>query len=171
MPAVMRRETLDVIHWLATSNYDVTFQSDSSISERVIFPESPNESRGMEDARFVRFVEDDGSVSYYATYTAYDGHDILPQLIETPDFLHFGVRTLNGALRPEQGDGAVPPAHRREVRHALAPRRREPLLPDLGQRPILERGRRASRPVATPGRSSRSATAAHRSKRKRAGSC
>jgi predicted GH43/DUF377 family glycosyl hydrolase len=59
----------------------------------VVFPESPNESHGMED---VRFVEDDGSVSYYATYTAYDGHDILPQLIETPDFLPFRVRTLKG---------------------------------------------------------------------------
>ena len=27
----------------------------------------------MEDARFVRFVDDDGAVTYYATYTAYDG--------------------------------------------------------------------------------------------------
>ena len=108
IPAVMRRETLDVIHWLATSNYDVTFQPASSISERVIFPDSPNESRGMEDARFVRFVEDDGSVSYYATYTAYDGHDILPQLIETPDFLHFQVRTLNGACVQNKGMALFP---------------------------------------------------------------
>ena len=108
IPAVMRRETLEVIHWLATSNYDVTFQPESSVSERVIFPESPNDSRGMEDARFVRFVEDDGSVSYYATYTAYDGHDILPQLIETPDFLHFQVRTLNGACVQNKGMALFP---------------------------------------------------------------
>ncbi|MBW1906462.1 MAG: glycosidase, partial [Deltaproteobacteria bacterium] len=108
IPAVMRRETLDVIHWLATSNYDVTFQPASSISERVIFPDSPNESRGMEDARFVRFVEDDGSVTYYATYTAFDGHDILPQLIETPDFLHFQVRTLNGACVQNKGMALFP---------------------------------------------------------------
>jgi predicted GH43/DUF377 family glycosyl hydrolase len=104
----MRRETLDVIHWLATSNYDVIFRPESSISERVIFPESPNESRGMEDARFVRFVEDDGSVTYYATYTAYDGHDILPQLIETPDFLHFEVRTLNGDYAQNKGMALFP---------------------------------------------------------------
>jgi predicted GH43/DUF377 family glycosyl hydrolase len=97
-----------VIHWLATSSYDVVFQPDSSISERVIFPESPNESRGMEDARFVRFVEDDGSVCFYATYTAYDGHDILPQLIETPDFLHFGVRTLNGSCVQNKGMALFP---------------------------------------------------------------
>jgi len=109
IPAVMRRETLEVIHWLATSNYDVTFQPESSVSERVIFPESPNDSRGMEDARFVRFVEDDGSVTYYATYTAYDGHDILPQLIETPpDFLHFQVRTLNGAFAQNKGMALFP---------------------------------------------------------------
>jgi len=63
IPSVMRRETLEVIHWLATSNYDVIFQPESAVAERVIFPESPNDSRGMEDARFVRFVENDGSVS------------------------------------------------------------------------------------------------------------
>jgi predicted GH43/DUF377 family glycosyl hydrolase len=107
-PEVMRRRTLEVIHWLATSNYDVTFQTESSISERVIFPESPNDSRGMEDARFVRFVEDDGAASYYATYTAYDGYDILPQLIETPDFLQFGVRTLNGACVQNKGMALFP---------------------------------------------------------------
>ena len=108
IPAVMRRETLEFFHWLATSNYDVVFQADSVLSERVIFPEAPNESRGMEDARFVRFVEDDGSVSYFATYTAYDGQDILPQLIETPDFLRFGVRTLNGDYAQNKGMALFP---------------------------------------------------------------
>ena len=108
VPAVLRCKTLDVIHWLATSSYDVAFRPDSSISERVIFPESPNESHGMEDARFVRFVEEDGSVSYYATYTAYDGHDILPQLIETRDFLHFGVRTLSGSCVQNKGMALFP---------------------------------------------------------------
>ncbi len=108
VPAVLRCETLDTIHWLATSSYDVVFQPDSSISERVIFPEGPNESHGMEDARFVRFVEDDGSVSYYATYTAYNGHDILPQLIETRDFLHFGVRTLSGRCVQNKGMALFP---------------------------------------------------------------
>lgn len=108
VPPVMRCKTLDAIHWLATSSYDVLFQPDSSISERVIFPESPNESHGMEDARFVRFVENDGSVSYYATYTAYNGHDILPQLIETPDFLRFGVRTLSGRFVQNKGMALFP---------------------------------------------------------------
>lgn len=107
-PAELRRETLEAIRWLATSSYDVVFRPDSSFSERVIFPEGPNESRGMEDARFVRFVEDDGAVSYYATYTAYDGHAILPQLIETSDFLHFGVRTLSGPCAQNKGMALFP---------------------------------------------------------------
>ncbi len=106
--APLRRDTIDVLHWLASSNYDVVLPPDSSISERVLFPDSPNESRGMEDARFVRFVEDEGSVSYYATYTAYDGHGILPQLIDTPDFLHFQVRTLNGACLQNKGMALFP---------------------------------------------------------------
>ncbi len=106
--APLRRDTIDVLHWLASSNYDVVLPPDSSISERVLFPDSPNESRGMEDARFVRFVEEDGSVSYFATYTAYDGHGILPQLIETPDFLHFQVRTLNGACVQNKGMAMFP---------------------------------------------------------------
>jgi len=108
IPNPMRRETINTIHWLATSNYDVAFPPDSSISERVIFPDSPNESKGMEDARFVRFVEDDGSVCYYATYTAFDGHDILPQFIETRDFLRFQVRTLNGACVQNKGMALFP---------------------------------------------------------------
>jgi predicted GH43/DUF377 family glycosyl hydrolase len=71
---------------LASSNYVTTFPPDSQLSERVIFPAGPNETRGMEDARFVLFTEPDRSTRYYATYTAYDGFSILPQLIETDDF-------------------------------------------------------------------------------------
>ena len=107
-PSRMRRDTVEMIHWLATSNYEVEFPPDSAVSERVIFPASPNESRGMEDARFVRFVEDDGSIRYYATYTAYDGHDILPQLIETTDFVTFSIRTLNGHHIENKGMALFP---------------------------------------------------------------
>jgi predicted GH43/DUF377 family glycosyl hydrolase len=104
----MRSQTLNTIHWLATSNYEVSFSPDSPTSERVIFPASPTESRGMEDARFVRFVEDDGSARYYATYTAYDGHQILPQLIETADFVTFRILTLNGVGAHNKGMALFP---------------------------------------------------------------
>ena len=88
--------TLEFIQWLADSNYAIRFSDKLAISERIIFPVSLNESKGIEDARFVRFVEEDGSSIYYATYTAYNGHNILPQLIRTEDFLHFRILTLNG---------------------------------------------------------------------------
>jgi predicted GH43/DUF377 family glycosyl hydrolase len=81
---------------LARSNYEIAYSPEQSVSERIIFPSSPAETNGIEDARFVRFRDDDGSVRYYATYTAYDGKVILPQILETEDFLHFRVSTLNG---------------------------------------------------------------------------
>lgn len=100
--------TLECMHWLAESNYEIHFAPSSEMSERIIFPVSPNESNGIEDARFVRFVEDDGSVIYYATYTAYNGRVILPQLIETADFLDFRVLTLNGRAVQNKGMALFP---------------------------------------------------------------
>lgn len=100
--------TLECIRWLAESNYELRFSPKLNVSERIIFPVSPNESNGIEDARFVRFTEDDGTVMYYATYTAYNGTAILPQLIETRDFLHFRVLTLNGDAVQNKGMALFP---------------------------------------------------------------
>jgi predicted GH43/DUF377 family glycosyl hydrolase len=100
--------TMDCVHWLARSNYEVHFKPSIPLSQRIIFPVSPNESNGIEDARFVRFVEDEGSVCYYATYTAFNGHAILPQLIETPDFESFRVLTLNGQAAHNKGMALFP---------------------------------------------------------------
>jgi predicted GH43/DUF377 family glycosyl hydrolase len=96
------------INWLTESNYEVFFPHGQLISERVIFPVSQNESNGVEDARFVRFVDEDGSVTYYATYTAYNGREILPQLIETRDFHRFKISTLNGAMARNKGMALFP---------------------------------------------------------------
>jgi len=101
-------DTIVHIRWLAESNYEVFFPHGQLISERVIFPLSQNESNGVEDARFVRFVDEDGSVAYYATYTAYNGREILPQLIETKDFHHFKISTLNGPLARNKGMALFP---------------------------------------------------------------
>jgi predicted GH43/DUF377 family glycosyl hydrolase len=62
----------------------------------------------MEDARFVRFVDDDGTVTYFATYTAFDGHQILPQLLETGDFMDFRVTTLGGTAARNKGIAIFP---------------------------------------------------------------
>lgn len=107
-PQLELRETLECIQWLADSNYELQFSEDLAMSERIIFPVSPNETNGIEDARFVHFVEDDGSSKYYATYTAYNGHAILPQLIETDDFLHFRILTLNGSAVQNKGMALFP---------------------------------------------------------------
>jgi predicted GH43/DUF377 family glycosyl hydrolase len=101
-------ETVSHIEWLAHSNYETTFPAEYPLSERVIFPVSKNESSGIEDARFVRFTEDDGEVIYYATYTAYNGFNILPQLIETRDFVTFNVSTLNGCAVHNKGMALFP---------------------------------------------------------------
>ncbi len=101
-------DTIGHIEWLAESNYEVFFPPEHMISERVIFPISQNESNGVEDARFVRFIDDDGSITYYATYTAYNGREILPQLIETKDFHRFKISTLNGPLARNKGMALFP---------------------------------------------------------------
>ena len=102
------RRALEAFRWLADSNYEINFSSKLALSERIIFPVSPNESNGIEDARFVRFADDDGSVLYCATYTAYNGRAILPQFIETQDFLHFRVLTLNGDAVQNKGMALFP---------------------------------------------------------------
>ena len=103
-----KQHAIDTALWLARSNYEVIFSQDQPLSERVIFPVSENESSGIEDARFVRFVDDDGSVTYYATYTAYNGFDILPQLLQTDDFLTFRMHTLSGSAAQNKGMALFP---------------------------------------------------------------
>jgi predicted GH43/DUF377 family glycosyl hydrolase len=107
LPREVQR-TMECVRWLAESNYEVHFSPSTSISERIIFPVSSNESNGMEDARFVRFVEEDGSILYYATYTAYNGRAILPQFLETSDFLNFRALTLNGRAVQNKGMALFP---------------------------------------------------------------
>jgi len=102
------KRTTECIRWLAEANYEVHFAPTVSVSERIIFPVSPNESNGMEDARFVHFTDDDGTVTYYATYTAYNGRAILPQLLETSDFLAFQAVTLNGTAVRNKGMALFP---------------------------------------------------------------
>jgi predicted GH43/DUF377 family glycosyl hydrolase len=93
---------------LAESNYEVRFAPGSRVSQRVLFPSVPSQSNGIEDARFVRFQNSDGSFTYYATYTAYDGKITLPQLLETQDFFHFKFITLNGPAVQNKGMALFP---------------------------------------------------------------
>ena len=103
-----KEKVIDSVLWLASSHYEITFSLDTDISERVIFPVSAHESNGIEDARFVRFIDDDGSVTYFATYTAYDGYSILPKSIETKDFYHFNISPIHGEYTQNKGLALFP---------------------------------------------------------------
>ena len=102
------RRTLESIQWLADSNYELRIPPDQALRESILFPFSANESNGIEDARFVRFLDEDGSAMYYATYTAYNGRTILPQLIETQDFRSFRMLTLDGRAVQNKGMALFP---------------------------------------------------------------
>jgi predicted GH43/DUF377 family glycosyl hydrolase len=102
-----RTRTIEHIRWLTESNYEIDFQKAQGISERVLFPFSPNEKAGIEDARFVQFTDGD-ETTYYATYTAYDGNNIFPQLIETHDFSHFKISTFSGKAAKDKGLALFP---------------------------------------------------------------
>jgi predicted GH43/DUF377 family glycosyl hydrolase len=104
--------------WLASSHYELDFSLDTNISERVIFPVSVNEKNGVEDARFVKFTEDNGEIIYYATYTAYDGTTILPKMLETRDFYHFKILPLHGEIAQNKGMAYFPKSER-EICHAV----------------------------------------------------
>jgi len=82
---------------LSDSYRKISFSKDTDISDRVIFPISDFERKGIEDARFVKFYKENGTSVYYGTYTAYDGHHIMPKLIHTYDFVDFKTGPLNGA--------------------------------------------------------------------------
>jgi predicted GH43/DUF377 family glycosyl hydrolase len=96
------------IWMLARSNYEVQFDAEQDLSERILFPSTPSQRNGIEDARFVRFRKDDGSHVYYATFTAYDGRVIMPELLETSDFLRFQFISLNGPEAENKGMALFP---------------------------------------------------------------
>jgi predicted GH43/DUF377 family glycosyl hydrolase len=100
--------TAQGIWMLARSNYEVQFQPEQDISERIIFPATPSQRNGIEDARFVCFQCQDGHSRYYATFTAYDGKVVVPELVETSDFLRFRFITLNGPAAQSKGMALFP---------------------------------------------------------------
>ena len=89
------------------SNYVCSFSDKFSLNERVLFPISKSEQSGMEDARFVKFV-DKNDFKYYGTYTAYNGRSFRTQLIETTDFLRFKIGNLYGDSIQDKGMALFP---------------------------------------------------------------
>lgn len=102
------RETINLVYFLARSAHDRNFQPDSDISERILFPISKEAIKGMEDARFVRFYEENGEFTYYATYTAYNGFEILPMMLNTTDFQSFHFCPMAGKAVKDKGMALFP---------------------------------------------------------------
>ncbi|MFA5918694.1 MAG: glycoside hydrolase family 130 protein [Candidatus Nanopelagicaceae bacterium] len=102
------REIVKDMRSIFACSYRVNFPYDRPISERVLFPTSMDESHGMEDARFTPFIEENGNVSYYGTYTAYDGSRVKPHLIQTSDFQTFDITRLIGPAAKNKGMALFP---------------------------------------------------------------
>ena len=101
-------ETISLIRTIAERTYGVEFADDAPLSERILWPAMDAEGAGMEDARFVRFVDDDGSVTFYASYTAYSGTHISQQLLETVDFRTFTSTPMVGHAAANKGLALFP---------------------------------------------------------------
>jgi predicted GH43/DUF377 family glycosyl hydrolase len=102
------QEEAQGIWMLARSNHEVQFHPEQQLCERILFPATPSQRNGIEDARFVCFRNDDGTRVYYATFTAYDGRVVVPELVETSDFFHFRFITLNGPAAENKGMAMFP---------------------------------------------------------------
>ncbi len=92
----------------ADGSYEIAFPPDTPLAERIIFPITPSQRNGLEDARFVRFTEDDGMAAYYATYTAYSGQEITPELLRTDDFVRFRLMPIQGNAVRNKGMALFP---------------------------------------------------------------
>ncbi len=102
------QQAIDLLRWVSRSTFELEYDSELTISGKVIFPISQNQMRGLEDARFVYFNNGDDTPRYYATYSAFNGHIALPQLIETKDFQHFKISILSGNGVQDKGMALFP---------------------------------------------------------------
>jgi predicted GH43/DUF377 family glycosyl hydrolase len=101
-------ESKDALRALSQANYRLALPSGADISEAVIFPYSDNERRGIEDLRLVRFTDDNGSLHYYGTYTAYDGSQIFPHLLDYSAGQHVDIHMLTGRCAKNKGMALFP---------------------------------------------------------------
>jgi predicted GH43/DUF377 family glycosyl hydrolase len=100
--------SVELLRRVISSAYQVTFGEATSLAQRILRPAAAEESDGMEDARFTHFTGNDGSVEYRATYTAYDGNQIAPRLLLSPDLRQFRTRRLAGPAARNKGMALFP---------------------------------------------------------------
>lgn len=78
------------------------------LSETVLFPVLPSQRQGIEDVRLVRFQDDDDTVTYHGTYTAFSGAEARSELLTTTDFHSFEMRPLTGSVASAKGMALFP---------------------------------------------------------------
>jgi predicted GH43/DUF377 family glycosyl hydrolase len=104
------QRTLEQLRRTNAASYAAEFPAESLLHQRVLWPATPMESNGMEDARFVRFVDEDGAATYRATYTAYDGYAIAARTLSSPDLRHFQIAPMRGPGVRNKGIALFPRA-------------------------------------------------------------
>ena len=103
MPPYIDRETPDGL-----TGVKLLCGGSYTLSETVLFPMTPSQRQGIEDLRLVRFIEDDGSVHYYGTYTAFSGATARSELLDTEGFHNFDMRPLRGDATGGKGMALFP---------------------------------------------------------------
>ncbi len=100
--------TVELLRTVVSSAYNASFACGADLGQRILSPSADEESNGMEDARFTRFTDDDGTSEYRATYTAYDGRRIAPRLLISPDLREFRAHRLAGPAARNKGMALFP---------------------------------------------------------------
>jgi predicted GH43/DUF377 family glycosyl hydrolase len=100
--------TLERLRRATASDYAVSFPAEVPLDRRVLWPATAAESKGMEDARFVQVVGEDGVPSYRATYTAYDGQHIHSRMLASDDLRHFEITPMRGPAAANKGLALFP---------------------------------------------------------------
>ena len=100
--------TVDLLRKAVSAAYNASFAPGTDLSQRILSPSAEEESNGVEDARFTRFVHDDGTAEYRATYTAYDGRSIAPRLLLSSDLREFRAHRLAGPAARNKGMALFP---------------------------------------------------------------
>lgn len=101
-------DIVETLQEIGRNSYEVDFEDDTMLSERVLWPIASDERRGIEDARFVQVADEVGKTAYRATYTGFDGTHVVSRMLETDDFRCFSSMKLTGRAVQNKGVAFFP---------------------------------------------------------------
>jgi predicted GH43/DUF377 family glycosyl hydrolase len=97
-----------IVHECGDTCAELLCEDSANISETVIFPILPTQSKGVEDLRLVQFTDEDGQQQIIGTYTAFNGQDVRQELLQGLDFRAFRMRALGGTMSRHKGMALFP---------------------------------------------------------------